>query len=89
MIKEAYEAGVQKALEDAGLIKTAGEENAGKGFWGGAVAGASVPVAAILAEIVSRGKFKVPEVLLGQGGKYAPALMGGGIGAGIGSLIED
>lgn len=83
MRKEAaYDLGVKLALEDAGLIK---KSDAAEGFWPGAAVGAGVSAAGLLAHLLSKGKYGIPPV---PGAVYGPALLGGGIGAGIGALTD-
>jgi len=93
MIKEAYELGVRQALEDAGLIKESNwaiadkdyAVNAKKGFEYGAMGGLGVSVAGLLASLISKGKYGIPPY---RGAVYGPALLGAGIGAGIGALKD-
>lgn len=84
MIKTAYQLGVQLAMEEAG-IKTA---DAGEGFRLGALGGTGVSLAGLLTHLLSKGKYGISPHY-GIGAVYGPALLGGGIGAGIGALTGD
>ena len=91
MIKKAYEAGVRRALEDAGLVKKSAiferePSGAVKGLQRGAFIGGTIPLAAIIASLATKGRLGGN---IGSASVPAGALLGGGVGAVAGALFGD
>jgi len=78
----AYEVGVKLALTDIGLVKSA---DAAEGFRPGVAVGTGLSAIGLLAHLLSKGKYGLPP---DRGAVYGPALLGGGVGAGIGALMD-
>ena len=87
MIKKAYELGVQIALEEAGFTKEADLsellDSTGKGFGVGALAGTGLSLVGLLTHLLSKRKYGLSP---SRGSVHGSALIGGGVGAGIGAL---
>jgi hypothetical protein len=83
---QTYNEGVKQAMIDAGLLPLTKSADAGEGFRYGGLGGTGLSVAGILAHLLSKGKYGFPP---DSAALYGPALLGGGIGAGIGALAGD